>query len=72
MWSHKEERSMVYKKPNKTMHKTKSAHQNFHILARHKGFGGNFGVVLPVRARTLLVIVGVRHRPRILRTLGKV
>ena len=30
---------------------TLPAHSNFDIIARHKGLGGYFGLVLPVRAR---------------------
>jgi len=44
---------------NKTMHKTLPALRSFYIIARHNGFGGFAGCVLPVRARAGLVIVGV-------------
>ena len=37
---------------NKVLVPTLSALRNFSIIARHKGLGGGFGFVLPVRART--------------------
>ncbi len=44
---------------NKTMHKTKPARGSFCIIVRSNGVGGVVGCVLPVKARDLLVIVGV-------------
>jgi len=44
---------------NKTMHKTKPARRSFSIIARRKRLGGGVGSLLPLRARDLLVIVGV-------------
>ncbi len=47
---------------NKTMHKTKPARGSFCIIVRSNGVGGVVGCVLPVKARDLLVILGVRRR----------
>ncbi len=45
---------------NKRLHMTATALRSFGIIARHKGFGGWAGCVLPVRARFRPVNRGVR------------
>ena len=46
------------------MHTTTPAHCSFRIIARSKTWVGFIGFLLPVRARELLVIVGVSPLPR--------
>jgi hypothetical protein len=45
------------------MVQTMGTRRNFSIIARHKGFGGGFDCVLPVKAFPLLHILGVSHLP---------
>ena len=48
-------------RPNKVLVPTLPALRNFNIIARHKGLGGGFGFVLPVRAlagRTTQALAG--------------
>ena len=50
---------IIVKTANKSLQKTQTALNSFSIIARHKGFSGIIGFLLPVRMHFALLSSGV-------------